>query len=178
MARWREIKGYEGLYLVSDDGQIVALPRTYICGDKTMHRKEAKPMKKFLRGRDGLLYEGVALSRDGDTKRFSVHRLVAEAFVENPCCYDVVNHIDHDTRNNHYTNLEWCSQQYNNEYGHNKPVIQIYDDEVVAEYKSITHASKITKIGRTSINNVLRGWSTTAGGYRWEYKGRSEDLSH
>jgi hypothetical protein len=66
-------------------------------------------------------------------------------------------------------NLEWCDHQYNIDYSKSKRVEQYAGDEKVAEYKSISTASEMTGISRTSINNVLCGWSRTAGGYGWKY---------
>lgn len=177
MAQWKEIKGYEGLYLVSDSGDIVALPKKVKVGNIVQNRK-AKPIRKILRGRGNLLYESVDLHKNGDSKRTSVHRIVAEAFLVKPDGCDVVNHKDRNPLNNSVSNLEWCTQQYNNEYSHNKPVLQFFDGELVAEYKSVSYASGITGIKRTSINNALCGWSKTAGGYEWKYKEECDDLSH
>lgn len=169
MALWKEIAGYEELYLVSDDGRIYSLPRV-VSNHRGEYVREGRILKPGLRGRDGLMYEFVVLHKDNIADKKSVHRLVAEAFVENPHGYDVVNHIDHNTQNNRAENLEWCTQQYNNEYGHNKPVQQFtLDGEKIAEYKNITYASAMTGIGRTSINNALTGYSETSGGYVWKY---------
>lgn len=182
MALWREVFGYEGRYLVSDEGEIFSLPKTKKSYGDIEYITKGKILKPGLRGRDGLMYEFVSLvNKDGVEKHESVHRLVASAFVENPNGYGVVNHIDHNTLNNKAENLEWCDQQYNNEYGHNKPVSQFTrDGELIATYKSATHASLITGIGRTSINNALNGWSRTAGGFMWKFseQERGEDLSH
>lgn len=172
MALWREIAGYEGMYLVSDEGQIVSLPREVSgrnkFGDITAHRSK-RVLKNHLRGRNGLLYECVALTKNGKTERISVHRLVAQAFIPNPDNLPEVNHIDKNTKNNRVENLEWCTRQYNIEYSKNKAVVQSNKNGVVARFKSITEASRATGIGRTSINNVLKGWSKTAGGYGWQY---------
>lgn len=100
----------------------------------------------------------------------SVHRLVAEAFIPNPDNLPEVNHKDENGLNNSVDNLEWCSHQYNIEYSKNKAVVQYYDGERIAEYKSIKVASQQTGINRKSISNVLNGWSKTAGGYEWDYK--------
>lgn len=168
MAIWKEVKGYEGLYLISDEGNVFSLPRTVNNG-RGEYLHKGKMLKQGKRGRDGLLYQCVVLCKDGICKDFSVHRLVAEAFLEKPLGYDVVNHKDRNTSNNCVENLEWCTQRYNNEYSHNKKVAQYLNGTKIAEYKSIAYASKITKIGRTNINNVLAGWSTSAGGYEWRY---------
>ena len=172
MALWKEIIGYEGLYLISDEGNIVALPKLVkgrnLAGDIEVHRK-AKMLKKFLRGKNGLMYEGVALSRDGETKRYAVHRLVAEAFIPNPDNLPEINHKDENPLNNQVDNLEWCTHQYNIDYSKSKPVVQIKDGEAIGKYKSIKEASRSTGIGRTNITNVLCGWSNTAGGFQWAY---------
>lgn len=168
MAQWREIVGYEGLYLVSDEGQIFSLPKIVNNG-KSEYLREGKMLSPGTRGKNGIVYLFVILRKDGKNKHHSVHRIVAEAFVEKPSGCNVVNHKDRNTLNNNADNLEWCNQKYNNEYSHNKRVCQFLNGEKVAEYKSISYASEITKISRTSINNALTGWSETAGGYEWKY---------
>lgn len=169
MALWKEVNGYEGLYLVSDEGQIYSLPRK-VSNKRGNYVRKGRLLKPGLRGKAGMQYEFVILNNGVSSKHESVHRIVAMAFVDNPHSYGVVNHIDHNTRNNKASNLEWCTQQYNNEYGHNKSVKQ-YDTEgnLLAEYKSITIASNMSGIKRTAINNCLKGWSKTAGGYIWKY---------
>lgn len=102
-------------------------------------------------------------------RTYSIHRLVAEAFIENPCGLPQVNHIDEDRTNNMADNLEWCSQQYNISYSKSKRVAQYDGGEKVAEYRDAVTAAKQTGIGRTSICNALNGRSSTAGGYTWEY---------
>ena len=184
MAEWREIAGYEGLYLISDEGEVIALPKQVIgrnaYGEIVINKIE-KQVKHHLRGKGGLLYPAVTLSKDGKSKAYSVHRLVAEAFIPNPENLPEVNHKDENPLNCKASNLEWCTHQYNIEYSKAKSVAQYYDGELIAKYKSISVASKMTGIGRTSINNVLCGWAKTAGGYEWKYcentNGRSDDLS-
>lgn len=170
MALWHPVKGYEELYLVSDEGDVLALPREVDNGRGVYVRKSQK-LKPFRRGRDGLLYEAVCLTKDGAEFRLSVHRLVAEAFVYNPDPerFNVVNHIDRNTLNNRADNLEWCDQQYNNEYSHNKSVAQYEDGVKIAEYKNAVIASNITGISRSAIANALCGIAKTAGGYEWKH---------
>lgn len=169
MAEWKEVAGYEGLYLVSNLGDVVALPKTVAARDGKIYHHKARPMKKHPRGKDGLMYHFVALTKDGVQKRYSVHRLVAEAFIPNPDNLPEVNHKDRNPFNNCADNLEWCSRQYNIEYSKNKAIEQMNCGSVIARFKSITDAGKRTGIGRTNINNVLKGWAKKAGGYEWRY---------
>lgn len=100
---------------------------------------------------------------------YSVHRLVAKAFIPNPNDLPEVNHKDENPLNCKASNLEWCDRQYNIEYSKAKRVAQYFDGEKIAEYKSAVFASKMTGISRTSICNVLNGWTKTAGGYEWKF---------
>ena len=168
MALTQDIAGYEGMYQVSSDGIVTSLPRDVRSNGKIIHRR-GKVIKPQLRGKNGLLYHSVALSKDGVTVRISVHRLVAQAFIPNPNNLPEVNHKDKDTLNNCADNLEWCTRQYNIDYSKSKPVMQIDGDKVIATFKSIKEAGRATGIKRTGINNVLTGWAKTAGGYRWAY---------
>lgn len=172
MALWKDVRGYEGLYLVSDEGVVISLPREVrgrnASCEIVAHRK-AKTIKPYLRGRNSLMYPAVTLSKNGESKAYSLHRIVAEAFIPNPDCMPEVNHKDENPMNCRVENLEWCDHQYNVEYSKAKSVAQYLDGEKIAVYKSIVHASRITGISRTSINNALRGWSFTAGGYEWRY---------
>lgn len=172
MARWKEVKGYEGMYLVSDDGEVISLPRdvhtSNSSGEIIVHRK-AKRLKPHLRGRGDNLYPSVSLTKDNETKCYSIHRLVAIAFIPNPNNLPEVNHKDENPLNNRVENLEWCDRQYNIEYSKAKSIEQYLNGEKIAEYKSIAYAQQITGISRTAINNALKGWSCTAGGYEWKY---------
>lgn len=170
MALWKDIPGYEGLYQVSDEGEIRSLPRDVFNGRGSGMRK-GKTLKFGMRGKNGLYYPFVRLRKDGIDKSESVHRLVAIAFLDNPDNLPEVNHKDENTENNRVENLEWCTRQYNIEYSKAKRISQYTKDlEKVAEYKSISVASQITGIGRRAINNSLCGWSETAGGYIWKYE--------
>lgn len=110
---YREIKGYEGLYEVSNTGIVRALDRYNI--DKNGKKKfyPGKILKTDSTVREHTTYYRVTLSKGGNTKRFLVHRLVALMFIptENPSLH--INHIDNNGTNNTYTNLEWCTHSEN-----------------------------------------------------------------
>ena len=105
---WKDIKGYEGLYQISNLGRVKSLAHLH-GKSKKLIRKE-KIMQCVI-GIKGYLYCG--LSKNGLTKRYRVHRLVAEAFIGNPNELPQVNHIDGDKANNRADNLEYCTCAYN-----------------------------------------------------------------
>ena len=100
---WRDIEGYEGLYRVSEWGDIMSL------------KWGKKKLLKTRYDKDGYLQ--VNLSRDGIYRTHKVHRLVATAFCKGAGEFEQVNHCDEDKTNNHYDNLEWCTPEYNANYG-------------------------------------------------------------
>ena len=98
---WRPIQGYEGLYEVSNLGNVKSLSRNALL---SKHRNN--------RG-----YLSVSLYKENVGKHYLVHRLVAQAFINNPFNLPYVNHKDENPINNVVSNLEWCSQSYNVNYG-------------------------------------------------------------
>ena len=111
---WRPIKGYEGLYEVSNKGRVKSLERYSV---KFGHQKELVDEKPISLHKSSAGYMVVHLSKDGERKSKSVHRLVAQAFIPNPQGLPFINHKDEDPTNNHVDNLEWCTQKYNVNYG-------------------------------------------------------------
>lgn len=98
---WKDIKGYEGLYQVSNLGRV-----------RNIKHNRVKNTTIRPNG-----YEYVKLSKDNSTKNFTIHRLVAMTFIDNPNNLSDVNHKDEDKLNNSVTNLEWVSHQDNLNYG-------------------------------------------------------------
>lgn len=104
---WKSIKGYEGLYEISNLGRIKSL--NY---NRTGKEKIIKPQKNKKNG-----YLQVNLYRNGKRKYSLIHRLVATAFLPNPLELPEVNHKDENPSNNIVGNIEWCDRRYNINYG-------------------------------------------------------------
>lgn len=95
---WKDIKEYEGLYQISNLGNLISIKHNHI--KPIVVRKN----QRYLR---------VNLWKNGKYKTFSIHRLVAESFLPNPNNFPVVNHKDGNKLNNKADNLEWCTQSHN-----------------------------------------------------------------
>ena len=105
---WKDIKGYEGLYQVSNLGRVKSLERVVDYGHMKCVRK-GRIVKQF-NTKD---YNNVKLHKDGIRTIYLAHRLVATAFIPNPDNLPVVNHKDGDKTNNCVDNLEWCTASDN-----------------------------------------------------------------
>lgn len=114
------IVNYEGLYEVSNYGNIKSTSKTVFIGNK----KNGDP--KFKITNDRILkifkscnsYINIHLYKDGNKKTFLVHRLMAISFIPNPKNKEFVNHIDGNKLNNNLLNLEWCTRKENNDHGY------------------------------------------------------------
>lgn len=179
---WRDIKGYEGFYQASSFGNIRNLAVYSFKYKRVIARKNPRLLRPETT-RDG--YKRVVLSLYGKKKKYSVHRLVASAFVDNPNNYPEVNHKDERTDNNRADNLEWCTAKYNSNYGtlpkrikerlaSNHPtakVVQQYDMEgkFIRTYPSAKKASEDCGVSPSMIERACLGKAKTAAGYKWRY---------
>lgn len=110
---WKDVPGYEGQYQVSNTGRVRSLDR--IKPDGIFQHGTIR--KTYL---DACGYELVALRKNNKPKNWSVHRLVATAFIPNPDNLPQVNHKDEIRNHNTVDNLEWCTIEYNQRYGHRR----------------------------------------------------------
>ena len=156
---WKDIKGFEGKYMVSNTGKVKSLN----------YNKTGK--EKILEGVDyGYGYLYVVLYKDGKGKPCRINRLVAMAFIPNPDNLPEVNHKDKIRTNNNVENLEWCTSQYNVEYSQAKAVIGINKvSGLIVEFPSAHEASRQTNINRGNISSCLIGKRNSAGGFYWIY---------
>lgn len=165
---WKDISGYEGLYKVSNLGNVYSF-------------KTNKILKTPI-GKRG--YPNLNLLKNGKQKLYVVHRLVAKAFIPNPDNKPEVNHIDGNKTNNCVDNLEWVTSRENTLHARktglhtsdgDKTVAQILNGQEIARYKSASEAERKTGINRSSISSVCRKYCwhgkhrRTAGGYEWKY---------
>ena len=110
MQTWKDIKGYEGLYQVSNDGKVKSLTRVVKSRWGTDKPLKEKMVKEIV---DSLGYSRLSLSKDGKVRTHKIHRLVAEAFLIGE---GHINHIDGNKQNNSVENLEFCTSKENNNH--------------------------------------------------------------
>ena len=166
---WRDIKGVEGKYMVSNMGRVKSLN----------YKRTGK--EKIMKGvDDGRGYLILNLYREGKGKTCKIHKLVAQAFLENPKGYNEVNHKDENKYNNCADNLEFCSRQYNVEYSQGKAVIGINKvSGLILEFPSLMEASRQMGISQGNITMCCQGKKyKSAGGYYWHYASDSEEVAN
>ena len=173
---WKDIFGYEGLYQVSDQGRVKSLERKVRHGrgiDLTIKERILKP------GTDRGGYLRVGLCDGGKQKTFKVHRLVCEAFHENPDNKPQVNHLNEIKTDNRACNLEWSTAKENCNHGtHNeriaktrsKPVGQFtLDGKLLKTWTSAMEAGKQIGFNYSHVSEVANGKRKTAYGFIWKY---------
>ena len=171
---WKPVKGYEGLYEVSSLGRLKSL-------DTFRHKGKIKNIRL---DKDGYFLIDLHKNKNAKTKR--VHRLVAEAFIPNPNNLPQVNHKDENKHNNCVDNLEWCSQQYNMNYGsfrvnsakaHKKPVIQLtLENKFMKRWASAKDAAQQLNLYATAITACCKGKNYKTGGFRWKYEKKEVEV--
>lgn len=156
MERWTNIKDYEGLYEVSEEGRV-----------RSLKRGKRRILKSWLSGGG---YLQIALWKGGKRKKFLVHRLVAQAFLSNPNNYPEINHKDENKLNNCVENLEWCDRQYNIDYSVSKQVAQ-YDlkGNFIKTWKSAYEIQRQLGFNHSHISQCCLGKIKISHNYYWQY---------
>ena len=181
---WRDIKGFEGIFRVSNYGRIMGYPRR--SKDGRILRARLLTGCKYSNG-----YLVVNLKYESLIKRVPIHRLVAETFIPNPYNLPMVNHKDENKTNNRVDNLEWCDAKYNTTYGtardrmrnslvRNKSKrIRQYSlaGEFIQEFPSIADASNATGAKRSEICSCCKQKesSVSSKGFLWRYADECAD---
>lgn len=178
METWKDVVGYEGLYQVSDEGNVRSLNYNHTNKVKELSLVEAK---------DGYLV--VCLHKNGTQKEGKVHRLVAEAFIPNPQNKPCIDHRNGDNQDNNVCNLRWVTSLENNnnpitkarmkgiQNGRqlnredvSKKVLQYdMDWNLIKEYPSASEAARQMRCCPDTISKVCRGVRNKALNYYWKY---------
>lgn len=166
---WRDIPEYEGLYQVSNYGNVKSLARNN-CNVCLKDR-----ILKYSKNHQG--YKQVALFKKSKQKSFKIHKLVALAFIPNPNNYPCINHIDGNKQNNCVDNLEWCTYSHNNKEAYrlglnkvSKKVNQYdLDNNFIKQWDSLADVQRELKICAINISRVCRGMLNKTGGFKWRY---------
>ena len=170
---WKDIEGYEGLYQVSNKGNVKSL-----VNNKGVSRE--KLLKPIIENG----YVRVRLCKDKTIKNYSIHRLVAKAFIENPNNFPIINHKDECKTNNSVENLEWCSYKYNLEYNNgqkiraesrSKKVYQYTKDfELISVWESTSECGRngynISAVSTCCRKCFNRPGNNVYKGYIWSYE--------
>lgn len=172
--KWLPIEGFEGWYEVSNLGNVRRVRRLLSTGAVLKERLLSQFISKV-----GYYRVVMTSPIDGKQRKYTVHRLVAKAFVDGYAEGLVVNHIDENKTNNVASNLEWCSRKDNTNYGtalkrrgekRRKPVYQCsLEGEIIARFGSINEAATALGIDHRLISACLVGKSKSSNGYKWAY---------
>ena len=166
LEEWKDVKGFEGLYQVSNMGNFKSLDRVSYHNDGRVRRIKGKAINGSLSYRG---YIQVTMSKNGVITSSSLHRLVAKTFLgEPPTSEHVVNHIDGDPTNNNVDNLEWVTQKANAQhavstglvnyktYAKYKDLAYYINDELIGVYDSAKHASDVLGINYFTILKSIK----------------------
>ena len=181
---WRDVKGFEGLYKVSNKGNVRSVEwigaRGRECGGRTL---------KPAYDKDG--YLKVGLCKNGMRYYKRLHRLVAETFIPNPNNFPQVNHLDEVKDNNNVSNLEWCTSKHNNNHGTARKraakktskkvkAVNVETGEVVKfnstheagrkGYDQATVSASCRGVYKDNKTGKLIGDGHTYRGHRWSYE--------
>lgn len=169
--KWKDIVGYEGIYQVSNLGRVKSLSNNFSRKEKIL--KNHKNSGGYLR---------VVLSKNRKVKRYYIHRLVSEYFIDNPNNLPQTDHINTDRTDNRVENLRWVTHKENmnnpltidkiNKMNKrsSKPIIQFSKDgEFIRKWDSAMDAQRELGIKQGGIRECCKGKRKTAGGYIWRY---------
>ena len=160
---WKDAKGYEGLYKISNHGEVWS-------------EHSQKLLKKV---KDSTGYYATTLAKNKEYKRIRIHRLVAINFIDNPLEKPCVNHIDENKTNNHHSNLEWVTYKENMNHGTaiertktklSRSIVGVnINDGKLIEFSSLSEANR-NGYHKGNIWACINGRQSIHRGHRWFYK--------
>ena len=161
MEIWRDVVGFEGIYEVSNIGNIRTIEGKTTSNSKYKVRHWKQRSLKLKHDRNG--YKRVCLWKDGKNNDWLVHRVVATAFISNPNNYPMINHIDGVSNHNDVDNLEWCDSNHNVNHAFDTGLMNATKTKLIRvdngqEYvfRSKSYACKFMGRSHTYINDKLR----------------------
>jgi hypothetical protein len=162
---WKNIKDYEGLYQVSNLGNIKSNKRK---GTNGIITKQLSKIGYYI----------VDLYKNSKRETKYLHRIIAETFISNPNNFPCINHKNGIKTDNRIDNLEWCSYSENNKHAYSLGLktnckqikqIDIKTNKTIKTFYSMNEASRQIHISQSSISLCCNGKQKTAGGYIWKY---------
>ena len=185
MEEWRDIKGYEGFYQVSNMGNVRSVTHTVVYTDGRVGHYEGKLITP---NNDKNGYKAVNLSKNGVVNHIDIHRLVAETFLPKDGERNVVNHKDGNKHNNTVENLEWVTYSENSKHAvrtgllnmepfiiagstaRKKKIAQINaSGKTIKVFDSAVEAARQLGLSTGNISSCAHGIRKTSGGYRWQF---------
>jgi DNA gyrase/topoisomerase IV subunit A len=193
---WKPIAGYEGIYEVSNCGNVRSVDRYKNARDNSKSFQKGKTMTPQTSHKG---YRTIILHKDGKAHTFQVHRLVAMAFIPNSDNKPQVNHIDCNKKNNHVENLEWVTQEENMKHASENGIFSKFNEkqlaavrrnqmiaseykkrkvaqlslcgEIIRCYESLTEAERVTGTDCSKISMCCKGKRKSSNGFKWKYIG-------
>lgn len=166
---WKDIKGYEGLYQVSNMGRV-----------KSLNYKRTGVEQVLIPQNDKNGYTHIGLRKNNKKTTIKIHRLVATHFLSNPYNLPEVNHLNEDKSDNRVVNLEWCNHKYNMNYGTilqrkseklSIPILQFtLDGDLIKRWNGARDIEKQTNYFQSNISRCCNGEQKTYYNFKWGYE--------
>lgn len=189
---WKDVVGYEGLYLVSNQGRVVSLQRKVNVGNGGWRILPPTLLKPYISKVGNYIRYCVSLWNKNCISKKKLHRLVAEAFIPNPNKYLEIDHIDTDTSNNCIENLRWCDRKTNANNSITlsksrevrlgkpipklqKPIVQLLNGSLINVFPSIKSTTQLG-FNKSTISQCCNNVRSSHKGYQWMFLSDYENL--